>query len=64
MTGVSGLATVDEPPVPLTTLLIPPLPFVASRKMVSRLCKLPAGSRFGTSKALAEKMSTPWLKKL
>ena len=64
MTGTSGLAMVDDPPVSLTTFRIPPLPTLASRKIVSRLCRLPAGSVRGTSKALYAKMSTPWLKKL
>ena len=53
-----------DPPVSLTTFRIPPLPFFGSWKIVSRSCMLPAGRDVGTSNAFAEKMSTPWLKKL
>ena len=32
---------VDDPPMPLTTFKIPPLPTEGSRKIVSMLCRLP-----------------------
>ena len=55
---------VEDPPVLLITFKMPPFPLVGSRKMVSRLFRLPAGRVVGTSNAFAAKMSTPWLKKL
>ncbi len=53
-TGVSAFAAVDGPPVPSTTLRIPPLPVAGFRKMVNRSRRLSGGSVAGTSKALAE----------
>lgn len=55
---------VEDPPMPLTTWVIPPFPALGSRKIVSRLCRLPGGSVEGTSKAFSARMSTPLLKKL
>jgi hypothetical protein len=43
---------VDDPPVSLTTLRIPPDPAVL-RKIVSRSFRLPGGSVAGTSNARA-----------
>ena len=63
MTGVSGLAMVDDPPVLLITFKMPPDPDTF-RKIVSRSFMLPAGSVLGTSNAFAAKMLMPWLKKV
>jgi hypothetical protein len=63
VTGVSGLAMVDEPPVLLITFKIPPDPAVL-RKIVSISLILPAGRVVGTSNAFAAKMFMPWSKKL
>ena len=60
MTGTSGLAAVDDPPVSFTTLRIPPEPLV-ERKIVSRSCKLDDGTVVGTSNACAAKMGTPYV---
>jgi hypothetical protein len=45
VTGTSGFAIVDDPPVSLTTLRIPPEPAVL-RKIVSRSLRLPGMSGY------------------
>jgi hypothetical protein len=53
VTGVSGLAIVDDPPVLSITLSIPPNPAVL-RKIVSRSFMLAGGRVVGTSDGVVE----------